>query len=80
MGIMEDSSDLSETIVKDVTEFVHEQYNIKLDKLIFTVSSQIDLDQNPSHHNHQAIQKLIIKRKKDKFIAYLIIKSKLKCE
>jgi len=80
MPIMEDSTTLSDTIVFEVTKFVKEQYNMELDRLDFSVSSQIDLMENPSNHKYKTIQKLIIRKKDDKFIAQLIIKSKLECK
>lgn len=80
MPIMEDSTDLSTTIVREVCQFVREQYGIQLDYLNFSIYSQYDLDKEPNRHKHNTVQKLIVKKKGYNFYGHLVIKSKLECE
>lgn len=79
MPIMEDSTNLAESIVEEVCQFARDQYRIELDHLNYSVCSQIDLDQEPNRHKHKTVQKLVIKQKGDKFYGHLVIKSKLEC-
>lgn len=78
MPIMEDSTNLSDTIVSEVMSFALNQYNIKLDEVKYSVSYYAKINNDNEKHQYDTTQKLIIKNKKDKYIGHLIIKTKLK--
>lgn len=78
MPIMEDSTNLADTIVAEVINFSQEQYGIKLDEVKYSVSYYAKINDDENNHKYDTNQILIIKQIKEKKVAHLIIKTKLK--
>jgi len=78
MPIMEDSTNLSDTVVQEVINFALNQYGIKLDEVKYSISYYAKLDDNNSNHQYNTSQELIIKKINGKNIGHLVIKTRLK--
>lgn len=78
MPIMEDSTNLSNTIVSEVLQFAQDQYGIKLDEVKYSVSYYAMINDDDSKHKYNTTQELVIKNNGEIMIGHLIIKTRLK--
>lgn len=78
MPIMEDSTNLSDTVVEEVVNFAMDQYGIKLDEVKYSLSYYAKINDDQNRHQYNTSQELVIKKIKDKYVAHLVIKTRLK--
>jgi len=78
MAIMEDSTNLSDTVVEEVINFALDQYGIKLDEVKYSVSYHAKTNDDNRNHQYNTSQELIIKKIKGKNVGHLVIKTRLK--
>lgn len=78
MPIMEDSTNLSDTVIQEVVDFVQVQYGIKLDELKYSISYHAKVNDDQNKHQYNTTQDLIIKKINGNYVGHLVIKTKLK--
>ena len=78
MPIMEDSTNLSDTVVQEVIDFAKMQYGISLDEVKYSISYYAKINNDDNKHLYDTTQELIIKKIKGNNIGHLVIKTRLK--
>lgn len=76
MAIMEDSTNMVDTIVDEVLEFVFENYGLRIDSIEYLLEGHIDISQKIEKITQNTCHKLKIVKRNGKNIAIISIKSK----